>query len=328
MPTNNKINQSLGYVPKKIAIFRALNLGDLLCSVPAVRALKNTYPGAEITLIGLLWAKQFTEQFGKYFGRLIAFPGYPGLPEQSFNYSEFVNFLHKVRKEQFDIIIQMHDNGSIVNSLLGLFNSQRVAGYYRQDSHRPNKELFMIYPDKEPEIKRHLKLMEFLGIPTQKEQLEFPLTEKDENQLARLQNKLNLRKKSYVCVHPGTSAAAKRWPPASFARIADRAAGNGLKVILTGVYQELMLTQAVAHHMKYPAINLTGQTSLGILGGLIRDSRLLIANDTGVSHIAAAFNTPNLIVSQNSPKNPALEDEDNGLKQVIVKLKNQFQFPY
>src|ERR1700712_5690245 len=91
---------------KKIAIFRALQLGDMLCVIPAIRALRFAYPDAEITLLGLPWAQSFVERFANFFDRFIHFPGYPDLPEQPFDEEDFDRFVYEVRDEQFDLLIQ------------------------------------------------------------------------------------------------------------------------------------------------------------------------------------------------------------------------------
>lgn len=65
----------------RIAIFRALYLGDMLCSIPAVRAIRTAYPDAEIHLIGLPWQRDFVSPFDGYFNHFIEFPGWPDLPE-------------------------------------------------------------------------------------------------------------------------------------------------------------------------------------------------------------------------------------------------------
>ncbi len=77
---------------KKIIVFRALQIGDMLCAIPTIRALHNAYPEAEITLVGLPWAKMLTERFPDYFHALITFPSYRGFPEQPVDYFAFLIF--------------------------------------------------------------------------------------------------------------------------------------------------------------------------------------------------------------------------------------------
>ena len=68
--------------PRRIAVFRALQLGDLLCSVPALRALRTALPDAHMTLIGLPWAHAFAARYADLIDAFEAFPGARGFPEQ------------------------------------------------------------------------------------------------------------------------------------------------------------------------------------------------------------------------------------------------------
>ncbi|MDR6943183.1 glycosyltransferase family 9 protein [Mucilaginibacter pocheonensis] len=280
---------------QSIIIFRALQLGDMLCVMPAVRALKCAYPNARITLAGMPWASSFTKRFSKYFDDFIWFPGYPGLPEQQLNPAEFTSFLSTVQERQYDLAIQMQGNGSIVNPMIELWGARITAGYFKKDDYAPNGDYFMEYPDYGSEIDRHLQLMNFLGIPLQGNELEFPLTVEDEDDYKALDVQTEVKK--YICVHPGSRGAWRQWPTAHFAKLADYCASCGFKVIITGTQQELDIVNNVISQMKRPAVNLAGKTSLGAIGILIKNAYALISNCTGVSHIAAAFKTPSIVIS-------------------------------
>jgi ADP-heptose:LPS heptosyltransferase len=304
---------------KNIIIFRALQLGDMLCAVPAFRALRAAYPNAQITLAGLPWASSFVERFNNYFDDFIWFPGYPGLPEQELNPHKFLEFLINVQSRNFDLAIQIQGNGSFVNPMIELFGAHVIAGYYKKDDYAPNKKYFVEYPDYGPEIERHLKLLEFLGVPSKGNELEFPLTDQDEADYKALG--LIIENKKYVCIHPGSRGAWRQWPTRNFAALADYCASCGLNIIITGTQQEIDITNEVVNYMKHPAINLTGKTSLGAIGVLIKNAYALISNCTGVSHIAAAFKTPSIVISMDgeperwSPINKKLHHTINWLAQ-------------
>ncbi len=280
---------------KSIIIFRALQLGDMLCAVPALRALRHAYPNAKITLTGLPWEQLFQERFSDYIDDFIWFPGYPGLPEQTLKPGDFTAFLADVQQRKFDLAIQLQGNGSIVNPMVELFGAATTAGYFISNDYAPNKEYFMEYPHYGSEITRHLQLMEFLGVPKQGDELEFPLAEEDYASWQALN--LGLQPGRYVCVHPGSRGYWRQWPTLNFAAIADFCTLQGFKIVVTGTEAEKVITKEVIAQMNSKALDLTGKTNLGAIGLLIKNSAALISNCTGVSHIAAAFKTPSIVIS-------------------------------
>jgi ADP-heptose:LPS heptosyltransferase len=284
-------------LPKRVAILRALKLGDLLCSVPAFRALRAALPEAEIVLIGLPWASAFVERFDRYLDGLLEFPGYPGLPERPLEPDRTVNFLREAQARRFDLVIQMHGSGAITNPLAVLLGARATAGFYRPGEYCPDPDHFLVYPEHEREVCRHLRLMEHLGVPLQGTELEFPLHEDDHRRLRTRFDAADLGLGDYACVHPGAGADSRRWPPERFAAVADALVRMGLRVVLTGSAGEAAVTRAVAEAMREPSVDLAGQTDLGTLGALLSGARLLVSNDTGVMHVADGLRVANVAVS-------------------------------
>lgn len=284
----------------KIAILRSLpGLGDLLCGVPALRALRAAFPTAEITLIGLPNAQPFVQRFHQYVDSWLNFPGFPGIPEVPVDVPKLFAFLEQVRCQPFDLALQLHGNGSSSNAFLHLLEARLTAGFYPIEGHCPRPRFFLPYPESGSEIWRLLSLMEFLGIRSQGLQLEFPITEQDWQDWQEITAKVAL-KDPYVCIHPGASVAERRWHPHHFARVADQLAAFGLQVVLTGTSEERSLTQAIADRMLISPLNLAGCTSLGALAILLKGAQLLICNDTGVSHLAAAIQTKSVVIFSGS----------------------------
>lgn len=279
---------------RKIAVFRALQLGDMLCTVPALKALRRAYPSAHITLLGLPWAASFVSRFSHYLDDFIHFPGYVGLPEQSFDASRWSDFVNRMKEENFDLILQMQGDGSVVNEMLTTFFSGQIAGFHRDGCWR-DERFFLQYPSHLHEIERHLALMQHLGIPSYGVELEFPIYTTEQQALAALS--FPLVPYQYICIHPGSRGVWRQWAPAYFAALADECAQLGFRCILTGTEEEKGITQQVAYLMRTRPIDLSGKTGLGEVAFLIQNAFLLISNCTGVSHIASATRTPSVVIS-------------------------------
>jgi ADP-heptose:LPS heptosyltransferase len=282
---------------RRVAVFRALQLGDVLCAVPALRALRRANPDAEITLIGLPWAQTLCRRLGRYVDGFMAFPGYPGLPERPPQLGELPGFLAAVQARRFDLAIQLHGAGTITNPLVAAFAAARHAGFYRPGEYCPDPATFLPYPEGGHEVWRLLRLMAFLQIPTDGEHLEFPLLPADREVLAEIAELAALRPGAYACVHPGARWRGKCWPAERFAAVADFLAEAGLPVVLTGAAAETDLTEAVRRAMRRPALDAARHDlPLGALAALVADARLLVSNDTGVAHLATALGTPSVVI--------------------------------
>src|SRR3954462_6195291 len=88
-------------------------------------------------------------------------------------------------------------------------------GFWRQEDGCPDAGLFLEYPENVSEPERHLMLMEYLDIPTQGKQLEFPITAQDVADFDVLD--FPFEAKEYICVHPGSRGSWRQWPPQLFA---------------------------------------------------------------------------------------------------------------
>lgn len=302
--------------PRRIAVLRALMLGDLLCAVPALRAFRAGFPDAEIVLVGLAWARALAARFDRYLDGFLELPGFPGLPEEEPRVGELPRFLERAQGMRFDLAVQLHGNGAVTNPLAVLLGARRTAGFYVPGSFCPDEELFVPYPEEGHEVDRLLRLPEALGLPLAGHELEFPLTAADHDELADLAP--DLARGGYACLHPGARLESRRWPPERFAGVADALAARGLDVVLTGSAGEAPLTRAVAERMEAPALDVAGATSLGALAALLDGARVLVSNDTGVSHLAAALPVPSVVVVTAS--DPARwAPRDRALHRVVVR---------
>jgi ADP-heptose:LPS heptosyltransferase len=278
---------------RSIAVLRALDgIGDMLCTVPALRSLRAGFPDADVTLIGLPSAGWFVARFPQYVDELVRFPGFPGIPEVDGDVSALPAFFAEMQERRFDLALQMQGSGSFSNPFTVMLGARRTAGFYLPGHYMPTDE-FVPYPGDEHEIRRMTTLTEALGAPETGAELEWPVTPSDRAEAAALHGG---SRGGYALVHPGAKQVGRRWAPEHFARVVEALHAEGLRVLLTGTAEDSALTAAVAHATSAPATDVCGRTTLGCLGALVEGARLVVANDTGISHIAAALRTPSVVV--------------------------------
>jgi ADP-heptose:LPS heptosyltransferase len=280
--------------PRKIAVLRALQLGDLLLAVPALRAIRAEFPYAEITLIGLPWAASFVRRFARYVDRFVEFTGYPGIAEVPVNPERSQQFLVEQRAYAYDLVIQMHGSGRTSDQLALALGGKATAGYYEQNP-PAGLTLGLPYPDDQPEILRNLGLAKLLGCHHLDPTLEFPLYDEDYAEAAHCVPTYAAR--PLIGIHTGARSSARRWPAEYFAQVADFCARRfNAHIVLTGSPDERSTVHEVMKRMSVEPLNVAGETSLGGLAALISELDLFISNDTGPAHIANALQAPSVTI--------------------------------
>lgn len=281
---------------ERIAVFRPLALGGVLCTIPALRALRQGFPSAAITLVGLPWAHGLARRLDCV-DSFVDFPGFPGIGDA--DVQALPDFLAQMQAARFDLALQMHGQGDVANPLVAAFGARHAAGFAASQGWRPAEDaaLFIPWPERGHEAERLLALTDRLGLARCGTALEFPLSDDDRAQAHQLLAATPAHTSPYVCVHVGAPLPSRRWDVRRFAEVADAIAARGRAVVLTGAAEDAGLVRDVEACMRHTPVNLCGRTTLWTLGALVEGAETVICSDAGISHVAAALGRPSVVVS-------------------------------
>lgn len=300
--------------PKKIAFFQALFLGDLLCATPAINAVKRRFPQAEITLMGLPWARELADRLPAV-DRFEVFPGHPALPDWPVDEPEAPVFFERARRAGYDLAIQLHGSGGITNEIVAGFGAGTTIGYGAEGD--AGMTAVLPWREDEREILRWLRLVSLIGADAGETRIELPLTDADRRRADDLPGGLAAGSGPLVGLHAGAKDPARRWPAERFAELGDALARrHGARIVLTGSAGERALTGAIRERMRALALDLAGTTDLGALAALIARLDLLVTNDTGASHVAAAMRTPSVVLF--GPSRPTRWAPLDGVRHAVI----------
>lgn len=277
---------------RTIAVLRANALGDFIFILPALEALRAAYPQAEIVLLAKNWHARFLKGRPGPVDRVIVVPPYggvseepdtPGIAEHS---AELECFFEAMTRERFDLALQMHGGGRYSNPFVLRLGARMTVGLKTPDAAPLDRWIPYIYF--QPEILRYLEVVSLIGAREVVLEPHISLIEED---LQEAHSVVPMSEKPLVALHPGAGDPKRRWPPEKFAAVGDALAGMGAQVVVTGTQGEQDITEAVTTAMKAEAQNLCGRLSLGGLTGLLSRCRVLVSNDSGPLHLAAAVGT-------------------------------------
>ena len=145
------------------------------------------------------------------------------------------------------------------------------------------------------EVRRQLDLVGRVGWQGEDERLRFDLRPEDMAHVDGLlgEDTPGRREAPLVLIHVGATAASRRWPAERFGLAADEIARReGARILFTGSSAEAPLVERARAAMRGPSRSLAGQLTLGQLAALVARARLVVSNNSGPVHLAAALGTP------------------------------------
>jgi lipopolysaccharide heptosyltransferase I len=279
------------YPADRIAIIKPSALGDIVHSLPVLSALRERYPRAHITWI-----------INQTYADLLR--GHPDLDEVlPFDRKaarrniwraggHYYRFFKKLRNQECDLVIDLQGllrsglmtAASRAGRRVGLSTARELSSFFYTDV------VEVPYFNAIHAVDRYWLVIEALGFGDRPKQFRLHIPDEARSWAAAL---LGERPRPWIVLGVGARWMTKRWPPQHFADLVRRAlALAGGSILCVGGPSETALVQRLASLVREPLHDLTGRTTLPQLAALLERADVMIANDTGPLHLAAALGRP------------------------------------
>jgi len=267
----------------KILLIRIDRLGDLILTLPAIKAIKEQYGNAEITMVVNRQFLKFVEQ--------------TGLVTRVFPFS--CTLFLQLRKDYYDYAIDLTPASTYVSSLLLLSVHAKekvgyavgVRKYFLTTSVQPGEIQY--------ERDMVLRICEKLNISIKDRKLIFPIHNKEQVQKSCHSLVPHFKEdKKIIAVHIGASAIKKRWPLKKFALVVNKLIKEKSTVIFVGTKEEKNDINELNELLTEKQVSLAGVLSIEQLGYFLSTCDLLLCNNSGPMNIGAAVGVPMVVINQ------------------------------
>ncbi len=284
----------------KVLCVRLDTLGDVLMTTPAIRAVKTSRPGRHVTLL--------TAGPGAAVARLVPeideitvydAPWMKATPPRADSRLDY-EMAGRLREGGYDaaVIFTVYSQNPLPTALLCYLAVIPLRMAHCREN--PYQLLTTWVPDPEPEkgtrheVRRQLDLVATVGYRADEERLSVAVPPGARQRVAEILVEAGIdTSRPWLAIHPGASAPSRRYPPQSFARAAGSLVSeHGFQVVWTGKGAEEELVSGIQAGVGAPTVSLVNRLDLGELAALLSLAPLLISNNSGPVHLAAALGTP------------------------------------
>lgn len=276
---------------QRVLVVRLRSIGDTVLATPALAALRRFLPHAQIDIVLEDWVAPLL-QGAPELNRVWSVPRR--------NTRARLELAYQLRRAKYDVAYNLH-GGTTATLLMRAAGARRRVGFdnyqYQNlltDAAPQSAELWGRTPTHSAE--QQLALIGWTGIPvTDRPRSRLPITADAREAIHKRLSANNLAAHPYALLHPAAAFATKQWAAENFARIAETLHEMGLSPIVTGTPAERQTVQEVIAGARVPVIGWT-DLRLPEVVALIDRARVFVGNDSGLAHIAAACETPSVVI--------------------------------
>jgi lipopolysaccharide heptosyltransferase II len=277
-------------------------IGDLLMTTPALRALKEGRDGRTLTLLTSPAAAHAARAL-PFVDDVIAFaaPWMKSAESSPVAPHDVLALADELRARAFDaaIVFSVYTQSALpAATLLHLAGVPRRAAYCRENPYALLTD-WRVDPDRDAhagvrhEVQRQIDLVESLGVPVRETRLQFPVRDDARrNMRAKAEAAGMDPRRRWLIVHPGATAASRRYPEQKLIDAVRRVQASGrFQIAIAGSDCDTPCANAIAASVD-DVVVLAGLLDLPEFAALIDAAEVVVCNNSAPAHIAAAVGTP------------------------------------
>jgi heptosyltransferase-1 len=288
----------------RILILKPSSLGDIIHALPVLSALRRACPRAYITWMVRTELAALFECVGEVDEVLLFDRRTIGRWYTTAAVTELRALLRKLRQGRYDIVLDLQ--GLLRSALfarasgcpvrIGMAEAREGAGlFYTHTALAPASPHIIDY---------YQEVLKLIGAAMEPVRFGIEPRPQTRQSVSELLAKEGLVQRRFAVLIPGSAHARKCWPAERFAKIAEFLHQEaGLRIVAAGSQKEKTVVEKIAGLSKAPIVNFAGCTTLPQLAALFEQAALVIGNDTGPTHMAAAMDVPTVVIF--GPTNPA-----------------------
>lgn len=276
---------------QRVLVVRMRSIGDTVLSTPSLFALKRFLPHAMIDILLEDWVAPVLDEF-PHVDNVIT------LKREST--SSRARVARRLRANRYDVVYNLH-GGTTATLLTRATGAKHRVGYEtyqysRLHNHLSPSSSSLWGREKTHSVEQQLALLGWTGVPvSDRPPTQLAVTADASSSIAARLRAVGLTDAAFAVIHPAASFATKQWAGDKFGQVAHEVARQGLAVIAISAPKQADLLELLKRNTESPVLALT-DLSLPEITALLARARLFVGNDTGIAHIAAAVQTPSVVI--------------------------------